>query len=93
MRPGAKFFIFLIILLPLAYLAASYIKGEDGIANAKKLLGMDGNDKKAPNEVYEVKGDDLQGITDDLTRLETENAKLREELFKCQHPEEIAPTH
>jgi hypothetical protein len=41
MTPFARLLIFLIIFLPLAYLAAAYINGEDGIANIKRMLGME----------------------------------------------------
>lgn len=41
MTPFARLLIFLIIFLPLAYLAAAYINGEDGIANVKRMIGME----------------------------------------------------
>lgn len=36
----ARFFLVMIIVAPLAYLAASYYNGEDGISNLKRLLGI-----------------------------------------------------
>jgi len=41
MTPFARLLIFMIIFLPLAYLAAAYINGEDGIANLKRMIGME----------------------------------------------------
>ncbi|MEY2949684.1 MAG: hypothetical protein RLZZ248_885 [Bacteroidota bacterium] len=39
MTPFARFFIFLLFVAPLAYIGASYYRGEDGIAKIKSLLG------------------------------------------------------
>ncbi len=36
----ARFFIVMMFVIPLAYLGASYYRGEDGIQNIKKLLGI-----------------------------------------------------
>ena len=48
----ARFFIFLIIVVPLAYLGASYINGEDPKENINKLLNKEilSSDSKAVTE-------------------------------------------
>lgn len=38
MTPFARFFIFLLFAAPLAFLGASYFRGEDGVAKIKSLL-------------------------------------------------------
>lgn len=40
MTPFARFFIFLLIAAPLAFLGASYYRGEDGIAKIKSIIGL-----------------------------------------------------
>ncbi|MEY4105940.1 MAG: hypothetical protein RL181_282 [Bacteroidota bacterium] len=37
----ARFFILMLVLAPLAYIIASYANGQDGVANIKRLLGME----------------------------------------------------
>ncbi len=39
MTSFARFFIIMIILAPLAYIGASYYRGEDGLQNIKNLFG------------------------------------------------------
>lgn len=40
LTPFARFFIFLLIAAPLAFLGASYYRGEDGIAKIKSIIGL-----------------------------------------------------
>lgn len=37
----ARFFIIMLFLVPVAYLAAAYYNGQDGVQNIKNLLGLD----------------------------------------------------
>jgi hypothetical protein len=37
----ARFFIVMLFLAPIAYLAASYINGEDGISNIREFFGQE----------------------------------------------------
>lgn len=39
----ARFFIVMLFLVPVAYLAAAYYNGQDGIQNIKHFLGIDQN--------------------------------------------------
>jgi len=41
----ARFLIVMVFAAPLAYIAASYYNGEDGIENFKRLIGIDGKEK------------------------------------------------
>jgi hypothetical protein len=43
----ARFFILMLILAPLAYIIASYANGQDGVANIKRLLGMEQRSESA----------------------------------------------
>lgn len=74
----ARFFLVMIILAPLAYLGASYYKGEDGIQNIKNLLGI-GTEKatSGDEETYRDTGRDLQKRVNEL---EEENRKLKREV-------------
>lgn len=42
----ARFFLFMLIAAPLAYIGASYYNGEDGIQNIKDLVGLSANDNQ-----------------------------------------------
>ena len=57
----ARFFIFLVIIVPAAYAAASYINGEDPVQNVKDILKLEESTEKvavqkeeAPNEASET---------------------------------------
>lgn len=81
----ARLFIILIILAPLTYIGASYINGEDGIDNFKKLLRVDkwgkgqstsSTDAGDSKEVYQLK--------QKIERLEESNEELKEQLEYLQ---------
>ncbi len=81
----ARFLIAMLIIGPLAYLAASYYNGEDGIGNIKKLLGLDeqteivedhSNNTNAANENTTL---DLKRLEDELELKEQQIKKLYQE--------------
>ncbi len=66
----ARFFIFLLIATPLAFFAASYINGEDGVQTLKGLFGKS-------DQTEQVK-------QDDTPKSDTKTDRLSEELSTCQ---------
>lgn len=46
--PFGRLVIVLLIAAPLAYMAASYYNGEDGIENLKELIGLGADEETAP---------------------------------------------
>ncbi len=88
-----RFLVVMIIVAPLAYLAASYYNGEDGIQNIKNLLGIDKaaeNGNAAPDNTGDTKSLDLETLRsvnqnlqqelDRKTRLVDELSKENQEL-------------
>ena len=64
--PLARLLIFMIIVLPIIYLLASYINGEDGIENIKNFFGEEPSTTEIIQEKedkileYEMKIEDLR---------------------------------
>lgn len=64
--PLARLLIFMIIVLPIIYLLASYINGEDGIENIKNFFGEEQSTTEIIREKedkileYEMKIEDLR---------------------------------
>jgi cell division protein FtsB len=79
MTPFARLLIFLIIFLPLAYLAAAYINGEDGIANVKRMVGME-NEPPRTETVTTAPADRAAQLEQEIQRLEQELAARKAEL-------------
>lgn len=80
----ARMFIAILIIAPLAYLAAAYYNGEDGIQNIKDLLGIDGKKQDNPSDdTYMDTGKDLEKklseLEDQIKKLQSENDALRKE--------------
>ena len=77
----ARFFILMIFLAPIAYIAASYANGQDGIENFKRLIGL--SDKK---EVLEGEKEQpgivnlFSGKGKELEQLRQENQALKDSL-------------
>jgi len=88
----ARFFFAMVIIIPLAYFGASYYNGEDGLANLKKLVGIDlaeeSNDEETTSfkkDSKTQKSDSIKGETAEINRLqnrvnelEKENEKLKQ---------------
>ena len=56
----ARFFIFLVIIVPAAYAAASYINGEDPVQNIKNILKLEEPAKKEATQTVENIKEDLE---------------------------------
>ena len=70
MTPLARLLIFLIILVPLAYGGASYIRGEDPIANVKAMMNGEQPGNSAPaKKTYDPQAE--------IQRLKKENRELK----------------
>lgn len=79
LTPFARLFIFLIFLAPLAYVGASYYKGQDGIQNIKNLVGL--GDKGDQREGGFLKGnndDENEELLDAYKQIEDLKRKLRD---------------
>ncbi len=82
----ARFFIVMLFVIPLAYLGASYYRGEDGIQNIKNLLGLDkGTTATVTREpggtsapgIKNATGSELQEMKARIEALEKENRDLK----------------
>ena len=82
----AKFFLVLIILMPLAYLGASYYNGQDGWANLKNLVrfGSDSSEASVDSKQEDLRGE-VADLSKELKRLERENEQLAKDLKACQN--------
>ena len=84
----SRFLIVMLILGPLAYMGASYYNGEDGIANLKKLLGLQQDAAAAPQETATSLPDttlppvNSPDTTPEILRLEQENLGLKRQLLE-----------
>jgi cell division protein FtsB len=96
-----RFFLVMIVVAPLAYLAASYYNGEDGVANLKRLLGIDKSaateerfvpsgqpeyqDEQEMEEALDAQQKRLQELKAENERLKKEIREKEEELSKLQN--------
>ena len=83
----ARFFFVMIIVAPLAYIGASYYNGEDGIANIKRILGIEKSEAPAGDETPAALPADEDSMRKELEKrekrleeLKRENERLREEV-------------
>jgi peptidoglycan hydrolase CwlO-like protein len=90
----------MIIVAPLAYLAASYYNGQDGIANIKRLIGIESNESPVSNEEkplvipktedpkdeaeIERMREELEYSQRRLEDLKKENERLKKEIWEKQ---------
>ena len=74
MTPFARFFIVMLIIVPLAYFGASWYNGEDPL-NVRQYLGLDGQPK---TEQVTVVADDKSSDADLQLRIDELEAKLKQ---------------
>lgn len=92
----ARFFIVMMFVIPLAYLGASYYRGEDGIQNIKKLLGI-GKEltqqevgiSETPDAPQEITPSETPAASEGtlnarIEKLEQENRKLSSRIDKLE---------
>ena len=79
----ARFFLVMIIVAPLAYIAASYYNGEDGIANIKRLLGIDQTERE--ERFVPSREEDVLNLDEDQMRKELEAQEKRLEELKAEN--------
>lgn len=72
--PFARLLLFLIIFLPLAYLGAAYLNGEDGLANIKRLISgePERTETIADAPAAAASGDRMADLEAEVARLERE---------------------
>ncbi len=82
----ARFFLVLVILAPLAYLAASYFTGQDGISNLKGIFGSRENTEITTDEeeIFRLKNQ-ISKYKKDAEYFEKEMHRLEKELEACQN--------
>jgi predicted RNase H-like nuclease (RuvC/YqgF family) len=81
--PFARFMLAMIIIVPLAFAGASYINGEDPIANFKSLTGMEATEQpqEAPAQDRKPKEKPAdKPATESIEALKKENARLKREI-------------
>jgi hypothetical protein len=84
----SRFLIVMLVLGPLAYMGASYYNGEDGIANLKKLLGIQQDAAVTTQESTASLPDTTlppvssSETTPETLRLEQENLELKKQLLE-----------
>jgi cell division protein FtsB len=77
LTPFARFFIFLIIFLPLAYFGAAYYRGEDPIAAIKGMVSGDATtDQATSKRTYDPQ--------EEINRLLKENQALRQQVKELE---------
>lgn len=72
----AKFFLFLLIATPLAYMGANYVNSGDPLAGLRTIIG---NGERTEADPPALKNENAQ-----ITKLEAEISRLKEELEACQ---------
>ena len=83
----ARFRIFMIFFAPLAYIGASYYNGEDGIANIKKLIGLDkiNSSEKTSSAATDINAQNIINMKDqEILSLNEKIAALEKQLADCQ---------
>lgn len=79
----ARFLFVMVILVPSAYIGASYYNGEDGIANIKQLLGIESKDAHSISRTLKketkpvVSNDEVNKLQQRIEELEQENRDLK----------------
>lgn len=82
-----RFLIVMVVVAPLAYLAASYYNGEDGVKNLKEVFGKGGGEKTEAPAAGTESGSPTGASAKSL---EEDNQKLREELdYKSKRVDEL----
>lgn len=88
-----RFFLVMLIVAPLAYIAATYYNGQDGLKDIKELLGIEKPSDSSEEDVNEeLNRQDVVPISQSSSEksLREENARLQEELeFKTKRVEEL----
>ena len=80
--PFARFLLAMIIIVPLAYAGASYINGENPIANFKSMTGMEATEQvqEAPAQATSKKKAAKPKPTEGMDALKAENQRLKSQV-------------
>jgi peptidoglycan hydrolase CwlO-like protein len=79
----ARFIIIMLFLVPIAYIGASYVNGEDGLENIKNIFtGKDKTEKNIDNDNGKpsVSESKVKRLEQRIKALEKENDELRDEI-------------
>lgn len=77
LTPFARLFLVIIVIVPLAYGGASYMKGEDPIANVKEMIGGTSNSASSSSSSSSRSTYNSQ---DEIKDLKRENKELRQQV-------------
>ncbi len=86
----ARFFIVLMFLAPIAYLAASYLNGEDGVENIRQLFSRDTDDAETTDALFPDRDktlsqrEELQMLRDSLRKQALEIQELKRQIRLLQ---------
>ena len=78
LTPFARLLIFLLFLTPIAYIGASYYKGQDGIQNVKNLVGLGEKTDKQDKGYMRGNEKDNEEVLDAYKQIEDLKRRLRE---------------
>lgn len=82
----SRFLLFMLIALPLIFIAASYYNGEDPVANVKAFFGAEGEQTADVRRSDPDPGDTEEVATfENVQNLRAENERLRAELEACRN--------
>ena len=84
----ARLLLALIIIVPGAYIGASYMSGEDGIENVKKLVGLSHSkhtETTTPNKEENTCELQVNSLKKQVKNLRLENERLRKEITQLKH--------
>jgi len=83
--PFARFFIFLIIFLPIAYFGAAYYNGEDPIAKIQGMMNGDNPSSQQKSQPQQKQStDSTYDLKDEISNLKKENSDLKKEVKRLK---------
>ena len=78
LTPFARLLIFLLFLTPIAYIGASYYKGQDGFQNVKNLVGLGEKTDKQDKGYMRGNKKDNEEVLDAYKQIEDLKRRLRD---------------
>ena len=92
MTSFARFFIFLLIATPLAFFAASYINGEDGVQTLKGLVGKNDTTEEVRQKETPKTDTKVDKLADELSTCQKRNDDLYDENIQLKKELEALKT-
>lgn len=76
----ARFFLFLVIAAPAAFIAASYYNNEDPLETVKELVNVESSETTKKTTETTASSDKLENALEEIEELKKENEQLKSEL-------------